>query len=119
MNETEEWEKVLKKLASQTDTGDVTWQVFSRPVRENLVGYVYMAEVKNKKIVIYEYSYRHYADEDVWEDLTDVAVEFVSHDGTLEWRIPAAPARHELLNAVRKATAGAGDFLAEFLEPDW
>jgi hypothetical protein len=117
MSDSEQWEKVLTKLLEETKTGDISWSAVSRPNREDIVGFAYAASVKNKRLFVYEYRYRHYSDENEWEYQTDIAVELVSPDGTLEWRIPPSRARHQLLEAIREKTSGAEDFLVEYLEP--
>lgn len=119
MSEKEKWEKVLAKLVADTKSGEVEWARATRPNREAIVGFGYVASVSNTRLMVYEYEYRHYLEEEVWETQSDVAVEFVSLDGTLEWKVPPVPQRFALLEEVRLQTSGALDFANEYLGPDW
>lgn len=115
MNEAEQWEKVIRKLLYDTETKDVTWKREPRPDREDVVGFAYSTLVKDKRVLVYEYQYRHYVEEEVWDTQNDIAVELISDDGTLEWRLPGVSSRHELLDAIRQQTSGAQEFAAGYL----
>lgn len=104
------WDEAVVRLIELTNGGQLTWQR-SNVGRENTVGGVYLTEHNNKRIIVYEYRYRYYRDEDDWTWLEDVAIEFVDSDGNSEWRWPAVTLRHELLDRVRYTISGAEDFL--------
>lgn len=111
------WNDAAIKLAELTRAGDVKWS--SNPamakLREDAVGSVFVGKYLDKLMCVYEYKYRRFTDVDEWEWETDVAIEFVTDGGALEWRWPAVAQRRSLLDAIRYAAANAGDFLKKLL----
>jgi hypothetical protein len=113
-----EWEPVVEKLIEQTISGKVQWWPESKldEVRENVVGDGYCAEVMGRRIAAYEFRYKRYSDEDLWEWDEDVAVEFVDADCKLLWRWPGVSNRYRLVDAIRYQHANAKQFANEFLK---
>ena len=117
MSSDQEWAPAVKKLVALTESGELTWNrcVELPPRAEDVQGDAFQTDVRGREIVVYEYRFRNFVDEDkyVWE--TDVAVEFVDHEGRVQWRWPSTPYHRHLLDAIRGQVARAPEFLREFL----
>jgi hypothetical protein len=115
------YDKIVEKLARDTAQGDVKWSVvpYGAIDRNNVVGLVYQASVKGQDIVVYEYRYKHYDDQENWEYEREVAIEFTIGGGyALELRFPPTRARWSLLENIRAQASGAEDFARKFLTND-
>jgi hypothetical protein len=113
------WDAAIDKLAELTERGDLEWDTvvnFHGRGEEVAVPPVFEANVKGRKVRVYEYQYKHYTDADEWDWATELAIEFVDENGNLEypWK-GRLGSRLRLLDAIRYRTAQVGDFLEEFL----
>jgi hypothetical protein len=116
MNDDVRWERVVTKLTADTEAGKIRWLSARPSDRENVLGWIYTADIEDKHLYLYEYQYRYYDDENRWEWVQEVAVELVSSTGVLEWRLPTKGRdAYDLLNVVRKQTAGAHEFADKYL----
>lgn len=113
----QDWAPAVKKLVALTESGELTWERFLvfPPRTEEVQGHAFHAVVQRRDIAVYEYRFRHYEDEGEWYWANDVAIEFVSPGGELQWRWPATPHRWALIEAIRAQLTQAPDFLREFL----
>jgi hypothetical protein len=113
----QDWAPAVKKLVALTESGELQWDRLSHMLsrEEEIVGDVFRATVQSREIVVYEYRFKNYQDEDTWSWDTDVAIEFVRGGGELEWRWPETPSRWALIDAIRAQLARAPDFLRRFL----
>ena len=112
------WNEAARRLTVLTELGAVSWDDnrWSPTIRDGVVGDgVYGALYTNKWLMVYEYRYKAYIDEDRWDWQNDVAVEFVNEHGDLQWRWPKIPYRIRLLDAIRCKAAGADSFLKQLL----
>lgn len=118
MSDGEKWDRALRKLIALTRDGSLIWNPNSVPrdSRDEVQGEgIYATVLQERHLIVYEYRFRNYTDEDTWTWDTEVAVEFVDGEGNLQWPWPALPGRFQLLDAIRYQAAGAGEFLEEFL----
>ncbi|MGC4090881.1 MAG: hypothetical protein QM756_24015 [Polyangiaceae bacterium] len=106
----ERWTKVIEKLMSKTEQGKIEWSECGSSIRDNVIGIPYAADVENKHILIYEYQYKNYDDENDFYWASGVAVEFVDNQLNLAWRLPQTDNRRQLLEAVRRQASGADEF---------
>lgn len=114
----EKWTEVITKLTEQTEAGQVNWQQgspFGPVVRENDIRDVYSAPVQGRWVLVYEYTYRSYSDEDVWTLENEVSIEFIDTEGKLQWKWPKLAGRWQLIEAIRYRISGAHEFLQGFL----
>ena len=113
----DDWTRAVRKLVALTESGGVTWVQFPQlgSKRENVQGDAFYADVEGRPVAAYQYRFKSYEDEETWSWENEVAVEFVTSDGDLQWRWPATPYRWELLEAIRGQVAGARHFLESFL----
>lgn len=121
MRDADQWNTAAQRLTILTERGSLKWidNLWPLEIREAVVGdAVYGATFKNKFLMVYEYSYRAYSDEDNFEWAKDVAIEFVDHQGNLQWQWPKVPYRIRLLDAIRCKVSGATDFLESLLAED-
>jgi len=117
MQTDEMWEQAINKLVSVTCSGSLEWQIdepISSPAGA-VTGHVYTSYVQGRKLAVYEFRYRYFTDEDEWELVPDVAIDFVTEDGTLEYRWPKLGPRWTLIDAIRRSVSGADEFLESFL----
>lgn len=112
-----EWDGATRVLIRLTQDGELKWRIDNNlpKKREHIVGRAYVAPYESKMIAIYQYKYQYYKDEDDYDWLNDVAIEFVDDDGDCEWQWPKVESRWELLEAVRYKNSGAGSFLKTLL----
>ncbi len=118
-SESDLWESVVAKLATQTQRGEVRWEITSARVdiHSPPIGQIYFASVEGKLIRVYEYSYDFYSgDGDDPVDAQEVAIEFVASDGKKLWEVPKTQSRWQLLKAVRYQASGLDDFLTKYLK---
>jgi hypothetical protein len=114
-----EWTDALEKIIILTKSGNLNWSKnqFLTSIRENdSVDIIYSTSVMNHIIIVYEYRYKKYSDEDNWDWDNEVAIEFVDLEGNLEWQWPTMPNRFNLIDAIRYNISGAGNFLRDFLK---
>ena len=113
----QDWAPAVKKLVALTESGKLTWDRFIGfpPRAEEIVGDALSAFVQARRIAVYEYRFKSYQDEDTWSWETEVAIEFVTDSGDLEWRWPATRYRWLLMDAIRSQRAKAPEFLRDFL----
>ena len=113
----DDWARAVRKLVALTESGEISWSRFSQLAskRENVQGDAFQTVVKGRLIGVYLYRFKSYEDEENWSWENEVAVEFVTGDGELQWRWPATAYRWELIEAVRGQVVGAPDFLRSFL----
>lgn len=109
------WELAIDKLLEMTKAGSLKWRRAQNVGREDLVGDVYESFVQDRRIVIWEYRYQAFTDEDQWHWDNDVAIEFVDKEGDVEWRWPETPSRWGLLDAIRYQLVGGDEFLKQLL----
>lgn len=104
----------------RTSQGTLTWQEISdtKLFRENVVGAIYSGVVLGRALFVYECRYKDYTDEDHYELVPDIAIEFVDEKGALQWAWPKTPYRFQLLDAIRYQVSGADEFLKGFLFGD-
>jgi hypothetical protein len=89
----------------------------SRFVRDDAHDQVYQGEAMGRLIVVYEFDYEEYDGEnDRTRWTTDVAIEFVTLTGDVEYRWPRTSHRWLLLDAIRFVHSGADEFLEKFLK---
>jgi hypothetical protein len=112
------WTGAVDKLLDLTAAGKVKWDCgfFETKMRDDVNGWIYSTYLNGRHIIVYEYAYKCFTDEDTWHWDTEVAIEFVDGDGRLEWQWPVTPSRFQLLDAVRRSAHGAEEFLEDFLE---
>lgn len=118
MSDGDKWDRALQKLITLTRDGSLTWSTdrFDRNSRDEVQGEaIYAAVLQERHLIVYEYRFKNYTDEDTWTWDTEVAVEFVDAEGNLQWPWPALRDRFQLLDAIRYQAAGAGEFLDGFL----
>jgi hypothetical protein len=116
------WTEAVKKLAEQTENGQVAWQqgIYSPTIRMNVnvIGDgIYSTAVNGRLLIAYEYTYRNYTNVDEWTDESEVAIEFVDAEGKLQYQWPKVPFRLQLLDAIRYRVSGAHLFLDSFVPP--
>ena len=119
MPNVDQWTRAVQKLVQLTEDGKLNWNdsQFPASLREEVLGNaIYGAIVEGRWVAAYEYRYKSYSDIDTWDWCDEVAIEFVKHNGDLEWRWPTVPYRVQLLDAIRAKVCGAHDFLKHFLE---
>lgn len=113
----EDWTLAVKKLIALTESGELTWERCPHPPprTEDIQGEAFLGVVETRMILVYEYRYRQFVDEEryVWE--TDVAIEFVNDEVQIQWRWPVTPHNWRLLDAIRSQVAQAPEFLRSFL----
>jgi len=115
----EVWDRVVRKLASDTRAGLVRWESAPRPTEAigTPVGNAYRAVVEGKVVRLYEYEYEEYSlDGDELGPARDVRIEFCDDNAVAVWPFPLTNARHELWNAVCYQVVQADDFLARYLK---
>lgn len=118
-----DWEGAVKKLLRLTESGEQSWQCAPGldEERENVVGDAFVAEVQGRHIMVYQYRFKAYTDEDTWSWEERVAIEFVEfrdNEFVTQWRWPTSPYGWRLLDAIRSQTARAPEFLRAFLGED-
>jgi hypothetical protein len=113
-----DYEAIVEKLARDTNAGVIRWTDFgAREIeRSDVVGLIYGARVKGKKIAAYEYKFTAYDESEGSEQRREVAIEFIVGEGNIvEFRFPQTRERWDLLAAIRAQTSGVEEFAAEFL----
>jgi hypothetical protein len=112
------WDPAVEKLIEHTLSNRITWNPHPglSSQRDEVKGEVYTARVQERLVAVYEYRFRSYDDLDAWDWTDDVAIEFITHDGTLEWRWPQSAHRWRLLDSIRYQRSQAGSFLESFLK---
>lgn len=110
-----EWNTAVERVLAMTQRDEITW-IKSSVAREDVVGNAYETIVLGRRVLVWEYSFRRYTDEDMWTLDNEVAIEFVDPLGVCEWRWPETPARWKLLDAVRAQLANAKGFLRALLQ---
>lgn len=118
MVDTKQWAEVVKRLAKRTEEGTERWDtsLFSKDLREDVLGDgIYSATVQGRYLMVYEYQYKSYSDEDHYEWEREVAIEFVDTKGCLQWAWSRTPYNDQLLDAIRYQLAYADQFLKDFL----
>lgn len=120
MPNNDDWEGAVKKLLTLTESEKLNWStVFGLDQqRENVVGDGFVADVEKRSILVYEYRFKAYADEDTWSWEEEVAIELVEFRGDKyhsEWRWPTTRYGWRLLDAIRCQRARAPEFLRAFL----
>ena len=119
MPNVDQWDQAAQKMIQLTENDKLNWQVNLFPVtmrNEVLRDTIYCAHVQGHWVAVYEYRYQEFYDADNWYWSNEVAIEFVTANGDLEWRWPTVPCRVQLLDAIRAKICGANDFLKRFLE---
>ena len=111
------WERVVSKLADDTRSGQVQWDLDRAGIveRENAAGPVYVTETLGKKIAVYPIRYKYWLDEENFEWEDDISIEFLSPDWSTQWLFPKTRARGDLLEAIQYRFSGADDFADAFL----
>lgn len=123
MNNEEKWTAALQKLTKLTAQGAIEWDTIpfdrvpdAKPDR--LIGKYYTATHQNRRFLVYEFTYPYYVSEtDSYVQTNDIRIQLIDDDFNLEFRIPEVEARWNLLEAIRSQTAGADEFLDNFLKP--
>lgn len=118
MVNTSQWAEAVRKLILRTAEGPLQWNAtfYSKELREDVLGDgIYLANVQGRSLIVYEYRYKSYSDEEhyVWEQ--GVTIEFVDHEGCLQWAWPKTPYHFQLLDTIRYQLARADKFLEDFL----
>ncbi len=113
------WDSAIEKLIALTKDGELRWESnsdFRARGDDEISGVAFEAEVKGRRILVYEYQYRHYTDVDEWDWATSIAIEFVDAHDNLEYSWQGRLGnRRQLLDAIRFQAANISDFLEEFL----
>ena len=124
INDEAQWEAFVEKLASETRSGRITWQV-DVANRDDAKGSVFFAEIlKGKCVVVYRYTYTrrfqsiyHFGDDRITKH-EDVAIELADENGEFLWQLPEVDARQDLIDVVEYKNAGADATLEAFLGSD-
>ncbi len=111
---TNDWKAAVERLLAMTQAHELRWKT-SDLQREDAIGAVYEAEVHGRRVAVWEFSYRHYTDEDNWIPSQDVAIEFVDELGRCQWRWPETSGQGRLLDAVQYQVSNANEFLKQLL----
>jgi hypothetical protein len=105
------WNSVVERLITLTEQGVLEWTENDSSLRENVLGRIYYTSFKDRNILVYEYNYKAYTDEDIWHWDNEVAIEFVDEQAKLQWQWPKSPLRFRLLEAIRYKMIKADSFL--------
>ena len=112
--------RTVLKLNDMTKSGDLVWKNWPYPIdslsgMEKITGNAYVASVSGKQFRIYKYQVRNYTDEDTWDWLPRIRLEFIDENGNGGWQFPADGRIVDLMETVLFKTSGASDFFDVFL----
>ncbi|QDU31678.1 hypothetical protein ETAA8_68380 [Anatilimnocola aggregata] len=116
--------KFVSKLAEDTASGSLNWEAASSFQlqtgwgRNNAIGPIYITHIANNQIIAYRMTYKHWHDEENYDDAEDVSVEFVNSSGTKTWSVADVPQRHKLLDAIEFRVSGAESTIDSYLGDD-
>ena len=117
--ESANWDAAIEKLITMTEQGELEWRTvvgFQPRGEDILVPPAFEADVRGRRLRVYEYEFKHYTDADEYNWQTGVAIEFVNERGGLEYTWPGGYFyRSRLIAAIRFQAAHVGEFLQEFL----
>jgi len=120
INDERKWSRFVEKLHADTLQRRIEWQDITNHVeRDNLDGPVFLAQILPEKyVVVYQYRYQYWTDEDqfFWE--TETAIELADAGGQCLWRLPGVRGRAALLDAVCYVVSDAEDTFNEYLGQD-
>jgi hypothetical protein len=116
--ETLKWENIVDALIEETQAGKIPWSPFRNGSRvpspvANVRGLVYEGTYLGRRILVFEYEYERWVDEDRSFTETDVAIELIAKNSESTWRLPETRKRTLLLDAARKVTVAADEFADE------
>jgi hypothetical protein len=112
-----QWTDAARRLLDMTKDGAIAWKDHNGASRPEAIGPVHTTEALNRVIAVYEFEYPHYdPDTDTSAPTRDVAIEFVTSNGELEYRWPKTAFHWALLDAVRFNVSNVQNFLDEFLK---
>lgn len=113
MSEDRDWGRAIERLEELTRAGSLAWTPRSLS-RDDIVGDAHVAAYDDKLIAVYEYR-RKQDPLGVIRPVKDVAIEFISDDGNIQWTWPQSPHRWALLNAIRYQLSRADQFYDRLL----
>ncbi|MEX2218372.1 MAG: hypothetical protein WD749_06385 [Phycisphaerales bacterium] len=119
MSDAQQWSEVVRKLAQQTEHGELRWTLVKHvpdAAGERQVGPAYMATVGDRLIRVYEYEWQTSSDGETFYPLRDVHIEFVNREGQSLWSFPPTDERWKLWNAIRYRAVNADQFIEGFLK---
>lgn len=113
-------ERFIAKLIKDTKLGKVTWDIEAKgklalPGDERLVSKVYVTNIKDKNLRLYQYQIKHYTDEFEWDWVDRVKLEIFDDDGDTLFEYGYDFSFFKLLNAIRAANTKVDEFMKDFL----
>lgn len=114
MSDDDRWERIVGELVDKTRAGDLVWKASPAAKREDATSDIYEARVLDRDVVLYEYKYQYYIDEDEWHWVREVAIEFTEPLTDHTWRWPRTGKHYELLEAVKRQAFRADEFADAF-----
>jgi len=113
--------RTVLKLNDLTKSGELVWKSWPYPTdsltgMEKITGNPYIASISEKRFRIYKYQVRNYTDEDTWDWLPRIRLEFVDENGNGGWQFPADDRIVDLMETILFKTSGASEFFDDFLD---
>jgi hypothetical protein len=115
-------QKVILKLNRDTKENKIKWSVVTNFIpssisgTEVLVGSIYLSKVNDRSLILYKYRHRYYFDEDQYNLVDDIRLEFINKSGISEWEFPQDRAIDDLYETVRYKSAHIDEFFQDFLK---
>ncbi len=109
------WLKLVSKLLEATQENTIRWTI--QPTPDNMrqlsdrVDHVCDTIYLDRNFRLYEYKTKHYVDEDRFEWVDGVRLEFVDFSGRALFEVPRTEGLWDLLRAVQYQTADIDSFL--------
>ena len=114
--------RVIAKLNVESKEGNIQWSSISNPrlpIRgDGLIDKVYQTQYKEKLLRLYKYKDKSWFDEDDFEPIERIRLEFVDDDGNADWDFPNVVGLWELYDTVRFQNSKVEDFFKEILKGD-
>lgn len=102
------WDEAARRLEEKTRNGEVAWRKADGVHRDDATGVIYETSINGKRLIIWEYRIQF--------SETEVGIEFVDHEGKVEWTWPEVSNRWVLLDSIRYQLVGAEQFLKQLLD---
>ena len=107
MDKKDNWDEAARRLEEKTRNGEVEWKKAQLVFRDGVVGDIYETSINGKRLIIWEYRIQY--------SETEVGIEFVDHEGKVEWTWPEVSSRWTLLDSIRYQLVGGEQFLKQLL----
>jgi hypothetical protein len=110
----------VAKINRLTKEGKIEWHVLSKAPSslastEELIDFVYTAEVSGSLFRLYKYEYRVYTDIDEWDMSQSYKLEIIDKNDNSLWEFPRGNNIKDLYDTIRFKTSKAEDFFDKFL----